>query len=114
MTSSSADGPVRRRVLQFRWEARLERNADGAPLLSPLFVLHQGPGVHVVDLRPVEEAEVSKGGIIIPDNAKEKPMQGEIVETGPTEKIIQEPQHDYTRKLIAAQPRFAYGGSKAQ
>jgi len=36
---------------------------------------------------------------------------GEIVETGPAEKIIQEPQHDYTRKLIAAQPTFAYGGA---
>ena len=36
-----------------------------------------------VVVRPVEEAEVSKGGIIIPDNAKEKPMQGEIVEAGP-------------------------------
>lgn len=37
---------------------------------------------------------------------------GEIVETGPAEKIIQEPQHDYTRKLIAAQPTFAYGGAR--
>lgn len=36
-----------------------------------------------VVVRPIEEAEVSKGGIIIPDNAKEKPMQGEIVEAGP-------------------------------
>ena len=36
-----------------------------------------------VVVRPVAEAEVSKGGIIIPDNAKEKPMQGEIVEAGP-------------------------------
>ena len=36
---------------------------------------------------------------------------GEIVESGPAEKIIREPQHDYTRKLIAAQPAFAYGGA---
>ena len=36
-----------------------------------------------VVVRPVEEAEMKKGGIIIPDTAKEKPMQGEIVETGP-------------------------------
>ena len=27
--------------------------------------------------------EVSKGGIILPDTAKEKPQQGEIVVTGP-------------------------------
>jgi len=37
---------------------------------------------------------------------------GEVVETGTAEKIIQDPQHAYTRKLIAAQPSFAYGGAK--
>ena len=31
---------------------------------------------------PVEEKEVSKGGIIIPDTAKEKPMQGKVVAIG--------------------------------
>jgi chaperonin GroES len=36
-----------------------------------------------VVVRPMEEVEVKKGGIIIPDTAKEKPMQGEIVEVGP-------------------------------
>ncbi len=36
-----------------------------------------------VVVRPTEEAETMKGGIIIPDTAKEKPMQGEIVEIGP-------------------------------
>lgn len=30
-----------------------------------------------------EEEEMKKGGIIIPDTAKERPMQGEIVEVGP-------------------------------
>ena len=35
-----------------------------------------------VVIRPVEEAETKKGGIIIPDTAKEKPMQGEMVEVG--------------------------------
>jgi chaperonin GroES len=34
-------------------------------------------------VKAVDEAEVKKGGIIIPDTAKEKPMEGEIVETGP-------------------------------
>ena len=29
-----------------------------------------------------EEEEKTKGGIIIPDNAKEKPMQGEIIAVG--------------------------------
>lgn len=34
-------------------------------------------------VKPIEEQEVKKGGIIIPDTAKEKPMEGEIVEVGP-------------------------------
>ena len=36
-----------------------------------------------VVVKPVEETETKKGGIIIPDTAKEKPMQGEVVEVGP-------------------------------
>ena len=36
-----------------------------------------------VIVRPIEEQEKKKGGIIIPDTAKEKPMQGEIVAVGP-------------------------------
>ena len=35
-----------------------------------------------VVVKPLEEVEVKKGGIIIPDTAKEKPMEGEIVEIG--------------------------------
>ena len=34
-------------------------------------------------LKRIEEKEVVKGGIIIPDTAKEKPMEGEVVEVGP-------------------------------
>ena len=34
-------------------------------------------------VRRVEEAETTRGGIIIPDTAKEKPSQGEIVAVGP-------------------------------
>ena len=33
-------------------------------------------------VKRVEEKEVVKGGIIIPDTAKEKPMEGEIVAVG--------------------------------
>jgi len=36
-----------------------------------------------VIVKPVEEQEVKKGGIIIPDTAKEKPMEGEVIEVGP-------------------------------
>ncbi len=33
-------------------------------------------------VQPLEEAEVKKGGIIIPDTAKEKPQEGKIVALG--------------------------------
>jgi chaperonin GroES len=36
-----------------------------------------------VVVRRIEEDEKTAGGIIIPDTAKEKPMQGEIVAVGP-------------------------------
>ena len=36
-----------------------------------------------VIVRRVAEEEKTKGGIIIPDTAKEKPMEGEIVAVGP-------------------------------
>ena len=34
-------------------------------------------------VRRVEDEELSTGGIIIPDTAKEKPMQGEVIAVGP-------------------------------
>lgn len=35
-------------------------------------------------IKPLEAAEeMKKGGIIIPDTAKEKPQEGEIIEVGP-------------------------------
>jgi chaperonin GroES len=34
-------------------------------------------------IRRVEAEEKTAGGIIIPDTAKEKPMEGEVVSTGP-------------------------------
>ena len=33
-------------------------------------------------VKPLEEKEVKKGGIIIPDTAKEKPQEGEVVALG--------------------------------
>jgi chaperonin GroES len=36
-----------------------------------------------VVVKRVEEETKTKGGIIIPDTAKEKPMQGEILAVGP-------------------------------
>ncbi|HEY3912075.1 MAG TPA: co-chaperone GroES [Stellaceae bacterium] len=34
-------------------------------------------------VRRIEEEEKSRGGIIIPDTAREKPMEGEILAAGP-------------------------------
>src|SRR5260221_8082022 len=36
-----------------------------------------------VAIRPMEETETMKGGLYIPDTAKEKPIQGEIIAVGP-------------------------------
>jgi chaperonin GroES len=36
-----------------------------------------------VVVRRLEEDERTKGGIIIPDTAKEKPQQGEVIAVGP-------------------------------
>src|SRR3974377_2307888 len=45
-------------------------------------------------VRRIEEDVKTKGGIIIPDTAKEKPMQGEIIAVGPGAR-------DETGKLVA-------------
>lgn len=34
-------------------------------------------------IKRLEQEEVTKGGIIIPDSAKEKPIRGEVVAVGP-------------------------------
>ena len=36
-----------------------------------------------VIVRPMEEKELKKGAIIIPDSAKERPQEGEIIAAGP-------------------------------
>jgi chaperonin GroES len=36
-----------------------------------------------VVVKPMTEEEVSKGGIILPDTAKERPQRGEIIAVGP-------------------------------
>ena len=36
-----------------------------------------------VVIKPLTKEEVTKGGIVIPDTAKEKPQEGEIIAVGP-------------------------------
>ncbi len=45
--------------------------------------MHFSPLGDRVLVRRVEEETKAKGGIIIPDTAKEKPQEGEIVAVGP-------------------------------
>ena len=35
-----------------------------------------------VVVRPIERETVSKGGIVLPDTAKEKPQEGKVIEVG--------------------------------
>ena len=34
-------------------------------------------------VKPIEREEVTKGGIVLPDTAKEKPQEGKVMATGP-------------------------------
>ena len=34
-------------------------------------------------VKPIEREEVTKGGIVIPDTAKERPQEGEVIAVGP-------------------------------
>ena len=34
-------------------------------------------------VRPIKREETTKGGIILPDTAKEKPQEGEVIAVGP-------------------------------
>lgn len=36
-----------------------------------------------VVIKPMPKEEISKGGIVLPDTAKEKPQEGEIIAIGP-------------------------------
>jgi chaperonin GroES len=36
-----------------------------------------------VVIRPTPKEEVSKGGIVLPDTAKEKPQEGKVIAVGP-------------------------------
>ena len=36
-----------------------------------------------VIVRPIEKEEITRGGIVLPDTAKEKPQEGEVLAVGP-------------------------------
>jgi chaperonin GroES len=60
--------------------------------LCPVRALHNGQKWAPMKFRPlhdrvvikrIEQEAKTKGGIIIPDNAKEKPQEGEVIAVGP-------------------------------
>ena len=48
-------------------------------------------------IRRIEEEEKTKGGIIVPDTAREKPMEGEVIAAG---------QHVFDDRLLPAAERL--------
>jgi len=50
---------------------------------SPLSLQAETKQVRRVVIRRIEGEEKTKGGIIIPDTAKEKPQEGEVIAVGP-------------------------------
>src|SRR6516162_3294933 len=59
---------------QIQPRTKLERSLRMATKLTPL---HDR-----IVVRRVEEAETTRGGIIIPDTAKDKPQEGEVISAG--------------------------------
>ena len=49
----------------------------------PQMALNLKPLADRVIVKPIVKEEVTKGGIVLPDTAKEKPQEGEIVAVGP-------------------------------
>jgi chaperonin GroES len=45
--------------------------------------LRVSPLADRVAIRPIEDPDERKGGLYIPDTAKEKPVQGEVIAVGP-------------------------------
>jgi chaperonin GroES len=61
----------------------VEHAADSNSTISEVEAMKFRPLHDRVVVRRVEEETKTAGGIIIPDTAKEKPMQGEVIAVGP-------------------------------
>jgi chaperonin GroES len=59
-----------------------------------------------VVVKRVEEDTKTKGGIIIPDTAQEKPMQGEVIAVGPG---ARDEDGDYIKMDVKAGDRILFG-----
>ena len=63
-------------------------------------------------VKPLEEKEVKKGGIIIPDTAKEKPQEGEVVALGTGKVDEQGKKIEFTVKKGDRVLISKYGGTE--
>jgi chaperonin GroES len=73
-------------LLQFKKPPKAQSKSLFFPLIEPKRrpkTMHFRPLGDRVLVRRVEEEEKTKGGIIIPDTAKEKPQEGEVIAVGP-------------------------------
>ena len=65
-------------------------------------------------VRRVEEGETVRGGIIIPDSAKEKPQEGEILAVGPG-KVMDNGKRTSLEVSVGQKVLFAkYAGSEVK
>ncbi len=53
------------------------------PILQGGFILVLKPLSDRVVLKPIQAEEKTKGGIVLPDTAKDKPQEGEVIAVGP-------------------------------
>ena len=63
-------------------------------------------------VKPLDEKEVKKGGIIIPDSAKEKPQEGEVVALGTGKVDEQGKKIEFTVKKGDRVLISKYGGTE--
>ena len=65
-------------------------------------------------VHPLEEKETQRGGIIIPDTAKEKPTEGEVVAIGTGKKDDEGKKIEFTVKVGDKVLISKYGGTEVK
>jgi chaperonin GroES len=65
-------------------------------------------------VKPLEEEEVTPGGIVLPETAKEKPQKGEVLATGPGSRD-EEGKHIAMEVSVGDKVLYAkYGGTEVK
>jgi chaperonin GroES len=76
----SANNLVPQALKQLGTEVEVEHMPSATATKTKLKIF---PLADRVAIRPLEETSTMKGGLYIPDTAKEKPIQGQVVAVGP-------------------------------